>query len=540
MAGSVVIVGGGSAGWMTAAYLRKALDAVDSITVIESSAINTIGVGEATFSTIRLFFDFLGLDEKDWMPSCNCTYKIAIRFVNWQAGPGHFYHPFERLPVVDGYSLGEWWLKLKRGKEPFDYSCFNAPALCDHQRSPRFLDGKVFDEKVQEIFAREPVARNNQLMHHQVQYPYAYHFDATLLAHFLRDYAMARGVKHIVDNVEDVPLREDGSIAHIVTGEHGAIAGDLYVDCTGFRGLLLNKALGEPFISFSDSLLCDSAVALRVPVDIEANGINPFTTATAMSAGWIWNIPLYGRVGTGYVYGSRFQDKDDAEREIRAHLGPASDSCPANHIKMRIGRSRRSWVKNCVAIGLSSGFVEPLESTGIFFIQHGIEELVHHFPALQADEEMIKSYNRAVAGCIDGVRDFLILHYRGTDRRDTEFWKATEKVTLPPYLAERLALWKARLPNDRNITPYYHGFESYSYAVMLLGLGYQPRTSLPVLDHIDGANALAAFRAIRERSARLTATLPSQYEYLTQMRGEPVVRRLPRRQRSARTAAAQV
>jgi tryptophan 6-halogenase len=517
MAKKIVVVGGGSAGWMTAAYLKKALRGID-VTLIESANIKTVGVGEATFSTIKLFFDFLGLDESDWMPSCNATYKLAIKFKNWNKSGGHFYHPFQRYDVVDGFNMGEWWLKLKQHEEPFDYACFTIPALCDHQRSPRYFDGRVFDDRVQDFFTGSHRERKNVLADHKVQYPYAYHFDASLLAEYLKDYATRLGARQVIDEVEEVRLGEDGAIDHLVTRRHGQIRGDLYVDCTGFRSLLINQALEEPFVSFSESLLCDSAVAMQVPRDIETHGINPYTTSTALSAGWVWDIPLYGRVGTGYVYSSAFQSKEDAEAEFRRHLGPAADGVKASHIKMRIGRCRNSWVKNCVAIGLSSGFVEPLESTGIFFIQHGIEELIAHLPGDTIDEEAVKSYNRTVAACIDGVRDFLVLHYCTTDRDDTEFWRATKRVRIPESLEERLALWKKRLPNPKTINPSYHGFEFYSYSVMLLGLNYKPEGSLPTLDHLDEDKAHRAFRLLREKSERLVSTLPAQIDYLSYVR----------------------
>src|SRR6185295_3338089 len=207
MAKTIVIVGGGTAGWMAASYLKKALPKVD-VTVIESANVGTIGVGEATFSTVKLFFDFLGLDESEWMPSCNAAYKMAIRFAGWRADGGHFYHPFQRYEVVDGFNLGDWWLRLKRHEEPFDYACFSTPALCDAQRSPRFLDGRVYDDHVQDYYRREIGGHNNIIMDHKVQYPYAYHFDAGLLAVFLKDFAMARGVHRIVDDVAGV-VRDD-------------------------------------------------------------------------------------------------------------------------------------------------------------------------------------------------------------------------------------------------------------------------------------------------------------------------------------------
>jgi len=533
----VMIVGGGSSGWMTATYLRKALGAQIDITVLESPNIKTVGVGEATFSTIKLFFDYLGLAEHAWMPSCNATYKLAIRFVNWTAQGGHFYHPFQRFEMVDGYSLGEWWLKLKRGEEPFDYACFTTPAICEAKRSPRYLDGRVYDEKVEGFYACD--APNKLLTGHQVQYPYAYHFDAHLLARFLERYGIERGVRQIHDEVQEVVLAEDGSIDHLVTRQNGKLRADLYIDCSGFRGLLISQALKEPFISFSESLLCDRAIALQVPVDIRAKGIDPYTSATALSSGWVWNIPLYGRVGTGYVYSSAFTTPEQAEAEFRRHVGPAADDLPANHIHMRIGRHRNVWVKNCVAIGLSSGFVEPLESTGIFFIQHSIEELVHHFPHGASDEDSIRSYNRIIGECIDGVRDFLTLHYRASDRRDTEFWRATQHIRLPGDLAERVALWRRRLPNAKNIATAYHGFESYSYAVMLLGLNQRPDVSLPILDFLGDDNALSEFRRIRHKARQLVMSLPSQYEYLSHVRAQSGISDFERPYQ-ARSAQAQV
>jgi flavin-dependent dehydrogenase len=514
----VLIVGGGSAGWMTAAYLTKALEAGIEIVLVESPNISTIGVGEATFSTIKVFFDFLGLDERDWMPKCNATYKLCVKFVNWNAEGRAFHHPFQRYEVVDGFNVAEWWLKLRRKKEAFDYACFHTPALCDAKRSPRYMDGQVYEEKVQEHFLPEYAYRKNVLADLKVQYPYAYHFNASLLANYLRDYAIPRGVKHVLDDVVDIKLAEDGSISHITTKEQGDITGDLFIDCTGFRGMLINKTLGEPFISFGDSLLCDRAVAMQIPKDIAKDGINPYTTATALSAGWVWNIPLYGRDGTGYVYSSAFLSQEEAEKEFRQHLGSISDDRQPLHIKMRIGRNRNSWVKNCVAIGLSSGFVEPLESTGIFFIQHGIEELINYFPNRDFDEETIKSYNKSVANCIDGIRDFLVLHYNASNRVDTPFWKATkEELVIPEALPERMKLWNTRLPNNRTINPNYHGFELFSYITMLLGLGYQPSNSLPILNHLQDQNARAAFRRLKQKTVHLCKTLPSQYEYLSTM-----------------------
>lgn len=512
----VVIIGGGTAGWMTAAYLGRCLkDAVD-IKVLESPDIPTVGVGEATFSTIRLYFDYLGLSEDEWMRQCNASYKLAIRFVDWNAERRHFYHPFQRFETIEGRRACEWWLKLHRYiKAPFDYACFTVPAICDAKRAPRFANGHLFDARADAYLSTSGGERATSLEDLQIQYPYAYHLDAGLFAKFLSRYAQVYGARQITDEVCGVCLDEKGFITAVETRGHGSIEGDLFIDCTGFRGLLVNQAMNEPFISFTESLPCDSAVATQIPGHPEANGINPYTTATALSAGWVWNIPLFCRIGTGYVYSSAFLSQQDAEREFRQHLGPQASGCEAKHIKMRVGRNRNSWVRNCVAIGLSSGFVEPLESTGIFFIQHAIEQLVAHFPHRRIEEDVVKCYNQSVADCIDGVREFLTLHYVASSRTDSPFWKATKRdLVVPADLAERLRLWKKRLPTNRTINPRYHGFESYSYAVMLLGLGYRPERSLPLLDYMDNAEAHAMFESIQHRSKQLVETLPSVREYL--------------------------
>jgi glycine/D-amino acid oxidase-like deaminating enzyme len=517
----ILIVGGGSAGWMTAAYLQKTLNHHSNIVLVESPTVGTIGVGEATFSTIHLFFEFLGLEEQDWMPECNATYKLAIKFVDWNEERRHFFHPFQRYETVAGRTLAEWWLKLLRDRQPFDYSSFLVPALCDRQRSPRFMNGEMFDRCFQAHLDSKDTSGAVTLENLNLQYPYAYHFDASRVAAFLSSYAQKLGVECIKDDVTEVRVTESNFIRSIQTREHGEIVADLFIDCTGFRGLLINQTLNEPFIPFAASLPCDSAIATQVPTDSERDGINPFTTASALSAGWVWNIPLFERCGTGYVYSSAFISKEEAEREFRRHLGPFSDRCRASHIKMRVGRNRNSWVNNCVAIGLSSGFVEPLESTGLFFIQHGIDQLVQYLPGPVIESENVRSYNRTVGDCIDGIRDFLTLHYFASSRMDTEFWKATKHdLAVSDDVRERLELWKRRLPTARTINPSYHGFEAYSYIVMMLGLGTRPKTSLPILEVMDDTEAFESFRRIQERAAFLAESLPSQYDYLHYLYGK--------------------
>ncbi|SOD60464.1 tryptophan halogenase [Streptomyces zhaozhouensis] len=515
MVNKVVIVGGGTAGWMTASYLKAAFaDRID-ITLVESDRVSTIGVGEATFSDIRHFFAFLGLKESDWMPACNATYKLAVRFENWREPGHHFYHPFEQMRSVNGFPLTDWWLKEKPSAR-FDTDCFVMPSIIDAGLSPRHTDGRLidqpFDEEAEEM-------QGLTMSEHQgkTQFPYAYQFEAALLAKFLTRYSTDRGVRHIVDDVNHVELDERGWISGVRTAEHGELTGDLYIDCTGFRAMLLNKALDVPFISFQDTLPNDSAVALQVPMDMERRGILPCTTSTAQDAGWIWTIPLTGRVGTGYVYARDYLSPEEAERTLREFVGPAAADAEANHIRMRIGRSERSWERNCVAIGLSSGFVEPLESTGIFFIHHAIEQLVKNFPGDEWSDVHRDLYNRSVEHVMEGVREFLVLHYVAAKRNDTPYWKDTNTRVIPDALAERIENWKRVLPDSENVFPYYHGLPPYSYMCILLGMGGIDLHHSPGLDLSDTAAARREFAAIQEKASGLTKVLPKAYDYFTRL-----------------------
>ncbi|MFP3987282.1 tryptophan halogenase family protein [Streptomyces sp. E11-3] len=513
----VVIVGGGTAGWMTASYLKAAFGDRVSVTLVESGSIGTIGVGEATFSDIRHFFEFLDLKEEEWMPACNATYKLAVRFQDWRRPGHHFYHPFEQVRSVNGFPLTDWWLQSGQ-TDRFDKDCFVMASLCDAGSSPRRLDGTLLGDHTAGG-ADEPIGLTMSEHQGKTQFPYAYHFEAALLAKFLTGYSVDRGTRHIVDDVVDVRLDERGWIDHVVTKEHGELHGDLFIDCTGFRGLLLNRALEVPFVSYQETLPNDSAVALQVPLDMKKEGIRPCTTATAQDAGWIWTIPLFGRIGTGYVYAKDYCSPEEAERTLREFVGPEAADVEANHIRMRIGRSRDSWVNNCVAVGLSSGFVEPLESTGIFFIHHAIEQLVQHFPGADWNPKLRDMYNSAIANVMDGVREFLALHYKGAARNDTQYWKDAKTRAVPDALAERLERWQVRLPDSENVFPSYHGLPPYSYNCILLGTGgIQPSPS-PALALSDDKLAQKEFEAVRARAQHMTDTLPSHYAYLARMRG---------------------
>lgn len=512
MINSVVIVGGGTAGWMTATYLRAAFGDRLAVTLVESERVPTIGVGEATFSTIRHFFEYLGLPEERWMPECAASYKLGIRFQDWRAPGHHFYHPFERLRVVDGFTLADWWLQ-SGASESFDRDCFLTSWMCERNRSPRRLDGGLFAGELDGAMGRSTLAEQRD------QFPYAYHFDADLLAAFLARHGTGQGVTHVVDDVVGVEQDERGWITSVHTEGHGRIPADLFVDCTGFRGMLINRTLGETFRSFQDVLPNNRAVALRVPDSPGPVTVAPYTTATAVDAGWIWTIPLHGRTGTGYVYSDQYCSPEEAEATLRRFAAPGQDNLEANHVSMRIGRSERSWVKNCVAIGLSSAFVEPLESTGIFFIQHAVEQLVKHFPDARWDPVVTAAYNRSVADAVDGVKEFLVLHYRSALRHDTPYWKETKTRPIPDALGERLEQGSRQLLDESSVYPAYHGFEVYSWNTMLLGLGGGPERPRPALELMDSGPARAAFAQLHREADELTAALPSCADYLAALHG---------------------
>ena len=296
----VIIVGGGSSGWMSAAYLAKMLSADTRITVIESPSIPRIGVGEATLPTIKEhFFDVLEIPETQWMPTCHATFKMGIRFVNWKHSPrqggDHYYHCFGEFPTVDGFPLPHLWhlRHLDGDQTPMEYACYVAPHLCDNCLAPCDSEGRKAEH-------------------------YAYHFDAMRLAAFLRDWSVQRGVRHVKDTVLEVQLDDSGNISELM-GESGqTYGGDVFIDCTGFEGLLIEKALQEPAISFAGSLLTDRALAINIPGQPIEGEIRPYTTATALNAGWMWETPLLGRAGNGYVFSSHFVTPDAAANPARS------------------------------------------------------------------------------------------------------------------------------------------------------------------------------------------------------------------------------
>jgi hypothetical protein len=508
---SVLVVGGGTAGWMTAAYLAKAFGAGVRIRLIEAPLIPKIGVGEATIPNLQaVFFDFLGIPEAEWMSEVNGAFKTAVKFIDWRKKkPGetsnHFYHPFGILPYYDGVHMPQYWFHLTQGKtEPFDYSCFVQPPLMDAKLSPKFMDGRS-------------------------AIPHAWHFDAHLVADFLCRWATARGVDRILDEVSHVELDDRGWIGAVHTKDGRKLQADLFVDCTGFRGLLINKTLGEPFIDMSDHLLCDSAVAAPVANDDEKVGIEPYTSSIAMKSGWTWKIPMRTRFGSGYVYSSKFCGVDEAAHDFCQLWGLDEAKTNLNKIRFRTGRNRRAWVNNCVSIGLSSCFLEPLESTGIYFITAAIYQLAKHFPVLPFDQGLIDRFNREIEFMFDDSRDFVQAHYFTSTRDDTPFWRANRHdLVLSDNIKEKIAIYRSGLPVNPPLSTegdyygrfdneFHHFWTNERYYCIFGGMDYLPDNPLGRLSYESQAAAaqvLRAFEAVKARQQDLARTLPTNYEYL--------------------------
>lgn len=522
---SVVVLGGGTAGWMTASYLRKAFPNLH-ITLAEAPAIPKIGVGEATIPSLqRAFFDFLGIPEEEWMRRCNAAFKVAIKFENWRSPRArdphdYFYHVFGQIPECEGVPLSHYWaLKRQRGEEePLAYACYKEPPLLDAKLAPRHMNG-------------------SRAMH------YAWHMDAHLVADYLRDVAVGWGVVHLTDQLEKVELAADGSIGSLHMQSGRQLQADLFVDCSGFRGLLLNKALAEPFIDMSDHLLCDSAVAASVPHDDEANGVDPYTSAIAMNAGWTWKIPMLGRFGSGYVYSSHFAGEDEAVKDFCELWNLDPNTANLNKIRFRVGRNRRAWVKNCVSIGLSSCFLEPLESTGIYFIYAAIHQLAKHFPDKSFNLTLTSRFNEAIETMFDECRDFIQAHYFMSPRDDTAFWRANRhELRLSEQFEHKVETYKAGLAVNQSLPDadgYYGNFDTEfgnfwtnsNFYCVLAGLGLVPEQVYPRIRYSEEAQrkAEALFQGIKQQTAALKDKLPTNHQYLSHLHGTQGMARSTRR-----------
>jgi tryptophan halogenase len=420
---SICIVGGGSSGWMTASGIARMLPNI-KLTLVESPGIPTIGVGESTIGHINQFLTMLDIKDEDWMPHCNATYKTSIKFIDFRenpkAEPHTFHYPFGIFDFTDKpRGVMEWFLAAidRKNLDPSNFAEFfhDAILMTDNNKLTKNEDFKVrgFD------FKRDT----------------AYHMDAALFGNWLRDnLCLPSGMTHIVDTVTNVVQREDDSIEKIILESGEYVHADLFIDCSGFRSILLDQTLNEPFVSFRDTLLNDRAVATVIPYIDKDREMENYTSCTAIESGWVWNIPLWNRIGTGYVYSSKHATEEQAEAQFRKHLksnrmlcpdAERADTCELRHIKIRHGVHERAWVKNVVGIGLANGFIEPLESTGLMLTHEGIVKLVS---ALLMRNGHVSNYdvdlfNFGFQEQIIGFKDFISQHYALSMRNDTPYWQ---------------------------------------------------------------------------------------------------------------------
>lgn len=461
----ILIVGGGTAGWLSACHLAKKLSGPDGgvkITLVESPDIPTIGVGEGTVPAMRQSLQYLGISETDFIRECDATFKQSIKFVDWMRDRGdgtpNYYHHIFDYPDASQVDLTPYWLMNRRQETTFANAVSIQARICDRGLGPKLMTHPEY------------LGATN----------YAYHLDAAKFAQLLTKHAVGNlGVRHLLTNVDDVKLNSSGEIRSVVTADHGEISADLFVDCSGFRSMLLGERLGVGFVDRKDTLFVDAALAIQVPYDDVQEPIPSHTIATAKSAGWIWDIGLHNRRGTGYVYAEKYCDRDDAEREFRDYLresvGDRADTLECRHIPMKIGYRERFWEKNCVAIGLSQGFVEPLEATGLLVFDATARMLAELFPPSRGTMPSIaERFNRRVGYAWERVIEFIKLHYCLSDRDDSEFWRDNrDPATIPDSLLENLALWTEQPPNQYDFFSRQEIFNLENYLYVLYGMNFQ-------------------------------------------------------------------
>ncbi len=480
----ILIVGGGTAGWLSAAFLAKTLQSKGEqgiqIRLIESPEIGIIGVGEGSFPSIRGTLAAIGISEARFIRECNATFKQGIQFRDWvrpansqekdQVGStkkDYYFHPFSQPSQRhDSPELLPYWLHGLAGKNvPFAQAVTMQQRIAEASRAPKRSTDQAFMGAMN----------------------YAYHFDAGKFAALLANHARSLGVQHLLGNVDDVQLDESGAIAAIHSKEHGALSADLYIDCTGFRARLIGEALGASFKSASDVLFVDSALAVQVPYETADSPIPSYTISTAQSAGWTWDIGLQQRRGIGYVYASRYSTEAEAEQVLRHYVGAAMDQLTPRLLTLQIGYRPQPWIKNCVAIGLSGGFLEPLESSGVGLIETAAYLVSYLFPYNGDFVPVARSFNHHMQQRYERIIDFIKLHYCLSQRRDSEFWiDNTASASIPVSLQDKLRMWRARPPSRLDFITDLEMYPPSSWQYVLYGMEFASELPANLLapDHI--------------------------------------------------------
>lgn len=478
----IIIVGGGTGGWMTAAGLSRLLPANRcAIRLIESEQIGTVGVGEATIPHIRQFNALLGIDENDFIRATQATYKLGIQFTGWGTESSSYMHPFSTLGLdINGLDFHHFWLKARAQGEVAHLDEFSPATVAAH--------ADRFD------YPREGT---------DFPYGYAFHLDAGRYARSLREYAEARGVVRTEGKVSQVKLdSQSGYIESLQMDDGQVVSGDLFIDCSGFRALLMGEALGVGYDDWSHWLPCDRAVAL--PCERRTAPAS-FTRAAAQSVGWQWRIPLQHRTGNGQVYASAYMSDEQALLALQANLdGPAM--AEPNFLRFTPGRRQKSWEKNCIAIGLSSGFLEPLESTSIYLIQAAILKLVDYFPDRSFSQCDIREFNHEMAVEYHRVRDFLILHYKINQRTDSDFWHDCRAMSIPDELERKITLFQ----KTGRLEHYEQGlFIAPSWMAVYVGQGVIPERYDTRIDAYSAVKIQEYLEQMRRGIAASTESMPS-------------------------------
>lgn len=488
----VVIVGGGTAGWMAAAAMAHVFGGPGGpeIALVESDEIGTVGVGESTIPQIVLFNAMLGIDEAEFVRETRATYKMGIEFVDWTRIGNRFVHPFGFYGLdMRGIEFHHFWLKGRTLGDPTplgDYSLSTAGAYAGRFAHPR------------------PDLPNSPLS----KIGYAFQFDAGLYARFLRKRAEAAGVRRVEGRIVAVAKNgETGLVETVLLQSGDRIAGDLFIDCSGFRGLLIDGAMQAGFEDWGHWLPCDRAYA--VPCEVEGARL-PMTRATARAAGWQWRIPLQHRLGNGYVYASGYVSDDEAAATLLANLdgAPLGDPKP---LRFTAGHRKRAWIGNVVALGLAAGFLEPLESTSIHLVQSGIARLMALFPTRRFDQVEIDRFNAETAQEYIDIRDFLVMHYHATERDDTPFWNYCRCFAPPEGVTSKLEMFRA---NGRIFREHNELFTETSWLAVLVGKGIEAGGYHPGADMLSDAETLDRLRHIRQVVRETASAMPLQDDYL--------------------------
>ncbi len=485
---NIVIVGGGTAGWMTAAALAHALQGSCRIMLVESEEIGSIGVGEATIPPIKYFNRLLGIDENALLAATQGTFKLGIEFVDWTRLQQRYFHPFGQFGAeFDAVPLYHYWLREReRGDDT---------PLQDYALAWVAARAGKFDL---------PSADSRQV---QSSLDYAYHFDASLYARFLRTYAEQRGVRWTEGKVVDVALRGDDGFIQSVTLDGGmVIEGDLFIDCSGFRGLLIEGALQTGYDDWSHWLPCDRAVAVACTHRSEWT---PYTRSTAHAAGWQWRIPLQHRMGNGHVYCSQFISDDEAAATLLGNLEGEPLGSP-RQLRFTTGRRKESWSRNCVAIGLSAGFMEPLESTSIHLIQTAVTRLLALFPDRDFDPYAAREYNRITQAEYERIRDFLILHYHAV-QRDEPLWRQTASMPIPDALQYKIEHFRRY---GRLVAESMELFQNANWLAVLVGQEVWPRRYHPLTDMRSQVDATGRLRGLRQVIGEAVKAMPTHRQYI--------------------------